>query len=102
MIEGINIFPGFKFNNFSEVSVQFLDGGFSFDEIFIINFGDYLPGSGVEEGFLFKVLHGSGVDFSFHLSFNLSLKSVGGISQDPVMFIASNHDGNSVFWLFEQ
>jgi hypothetical protein len=73
VVDWVNVFSGLKLDDFSEVSVKFFDGGFGFDKIFVVNFGDGFSVSGVEEGLLFEVFEGSGVDFGLHLAFDLSL-----------------------------
>lgn len=102
MVDWVNVFSGLELDDFSEVSVEFFDGGFGFNEIFVVDIGDGFSVSGVEESLLFEVFKGSGVDFGFHLAFDLSLESVGGIDQNSVMLITSNKDGNGVFGLFKE
>ncbi len=102
MVDRVDILPGFELDNFPEVSIQFLNGCLCFNKILVVYFCDWESGVGVEEMLFLNVINGSAVYLSFHLPFDLSLQSVGRVSQYSIVFITSHKNGHSIFGLFKE
>ena len=101
VVDGVNIFSRLELDHFPEVPVKFLDRRFGLNQVLIIHFRDRLPGRGIQKLLLLNVLQSSGIDLGFHLALHLSLQSVSGIDQDPVMFVAAHQHGDGVLGLLE-